>query len=443
MSTTRIHDLVGIGLGPFNLGLAALAHPVEDLNCVFLDARDSFDWHPGLLFPEATLQVPFLADLVSLADPTSRFSFLNFLKQTGRLYPFYIRENFAPLRREYNQYCRWVADQLAAADRVRFGHAVTAVDHDGESYVVTCAGGQVVRGRRLVLGTGTPVHLPTCATAAAATEPAGPVLHAADHLHRREELLARDSITVVGSGQSAAEVYLDLLTAQPDHGYHLTWVTRSPRFFSMEYSKLTLELTSPEYSAHFQGLPAATRERLLGAQRGLYKGISTGTVDAIHELLYTRSVSAPADTTLLTSSELTALEPDGDRYRLGLHHTETDEDYTLHSSAVVLATGYRSEVPEFLTGVRDRLRLDERGRYLASPTYSVDTGDREVWVQNGEEHTHGFVAPDLGMGAHRNSVILAAATGREVYSVEKQIAFQEFGVPDRFRHPQHDTEVAS
>ena len=54
-------------------------------------------------------------------------------------------------------------------------------------------------------------------------------------------------------------------------------------------------------------------------------------------------------------------------------------------------------------------------------------------MQNAEEHTHGFVAPDLGMGAYRNSVILAALTGREIYPVEKRVAVQSFGVPDHLR----------
>ena len=54
-------------------------------------------------------------------------------------------------------------------------------------------------------------------------------------------------------------------------------------------------------------------------------------------------------------------------------------------------------------------------------------------MQNAEEHTHGFVAPDLGMGAMRSSVILAQVLGREPYPVEKRIAFQEWGIPDRLR----------
>ncbi len=432
MTTTstskHCHDLIGIGLGPFNLGLAALADPIDELDCLFLEGRDRFDWHPGMMLDDATLQVPFLADLVTMADPTSRFSFLNFLKQTGRIYPFYIRENFLPHRREYNQYCQWVAERL---DSVRFGQQVTSVEHDGETYVVTTASGETHRTRRLVLGTGTSPRVPECAAEAVAAE--GPALHSAEYLARKDELVSRRSITVVGSGQSAAEVYLDLLTAQPDHDYQLAWLTRSPRFFSMEYTKLTLELTSPEYSAYFQALPAEKRDRLLKAQQSLYKGISGDTIDAIHEALYTRAVTEAAETTLLTNTEVRGVTRTESGYHLALHHVEQEEDYEMATEALVLATGYRAGIPAFLEPVRDRLRLDEQGRYAASSTFSVDTADREIWVQNGEEHTHGFVAPDLGMGAYRSSVILAAILGREPYPVEKRVAFQEFGVPDRFK----------
>ena len=152
----------------------------------------------------ATLQVPFLADLVTLADPTSRFSYLKFLKETGRLYRFYIRENFLPLRREYNHYCRWAVERLPS---VRFGRAVTRVTHDGTAYVVTAADRRGLRGRRLVLGTGTAPKVP------AGLEDVG--IHSSDYLHRKAELQRESSITVVGSGQSAAEVYADLLADQP------------------------------------------------------------------------------------------------------------------------------------------------------------------------------------------------------------------------------------
>lgn len=425
-----MHDVIGIGLGPFNLGLACLLDPIDDVDAVFLEARESLAWHPGMMLPEATLQVPFLADLVTMADPTSRWSFLNYLKESGSLYPFYIRESFYPLRSEYDDYCRWAAERLGS---VHFGQAVTAVEWDGSAYVVTTGTGDTVRGRRLVLGVGTTPRILDCVR-----EAGGPAIHSASYLERKAELQRCAEITIVGSGQSAAEIYQDLLAESVDHDYRLTWLTRSPRFFSMEYTKLTLELTSPEYTSYFQGLPELTRARLLRDQRSLYKGISGDLVDDIHDLHYRLRVQGEGPrTTLVTNTAVTGARWDGSSYELELHHEETDERFGLRTDGLVLATGYAAQVPAFLEPVRDRIRWDSRGRFAASSSYAVDHGDREIFVQNAEEHTHGFVAPDLGMGAYRNSVIVAALTGREVYPIEKRIAVQSFGVPDHLRRTAH------
>ncbi|WP_418061672.1 lysine N(6)-hydroxylase/L-ornithine N(5)-oxygenase family protein [Pimelobacter simplex] len=428
------HDFVGIGLGPFNLGLACLADPLrgsDDLDGVFLEARDRFDWHPGMLLDDATLQVPFLADLVTMADPTSRWSFLSYLKETGNLYPFYIRESFYPLRREYDDYCRWAADRL---DGVRYGEQVTGVEHDGSAYVVSTGTGAAFRTRRLVLGIGTSPRVP---------EPLRPLLrhgggtvtHSADYLAHKATLQQQDTITIVGSGQSAAEIYQDLLAEAPDHGYELVWLTRSPRFFPMEYTKLTLEMTSPEYGEYHRALPLDTRDRLSREQRHLFKGISGDLVDAIFDLHYQQRVTgAGPRTTLLTNTEVRGARPlGGGASELDLLHVETGEAFGLRTGGLVLATGYAPSQPAFLDGVRDRIRYDERGRYDVAGDYSVDVHGGEIFVQNAEEHTHSLLAPDLGMGAYRNSVILAAMLGREVYPVEKRIAVQTFGVPDHLR----------
>ncbi|MEV5000675.1 lysine N(6)-hydroxylase/L-ornithine N(5)-oxygenase family protein [Nocardioides sp. LML1-1-1.1] len=426
------HDFVGIGLGPFNLGLACLTDPLrgsDDLDGVFLEARDRFDWHPGMLLDDATLQVPFLADLVTMADPTSRWSFLSYLKQSGNLYPFYIRESFYPLRREYDDYCRWAAESLPG---IRFGQAVTDVEHDGSAYLVRTSAGASFRARRLVLGVGTSPRVPT---------PLRPLLgergvtHSADYLAHREELQQEERITIVGSGQSAAEIYLDLLSAAPEHGYELVWLTRSPRFFPMEYTKLTLEMTSPEYGAYHRALPMETRDRLARDQRHLFKGISGDLVDAIYDLHYQQRVTADGPrTTLLTNTEVRDARPLGRAGAdLDLLHTETGEAFSLRTGGLVLATGYGPTEPAFLRGVEDRIRRDAKGRYDVAEDYSVDVAGGEIFVQNAEEHTHSLLAPDLGMGPYRNSVIIAAMLGREAYPVEKRIAVQTFGVPDQLR----------
>ncbi|ALV44863.1 alcaligin biosynthesis protein [Arthrobacter alpinus] len=427
----RIYDVAGIGVGPFNLGLAALAAPVDGLDAVFLEQRSGFDWHPGMMLESAHLQVPFMADLVTLADPTSRYSFLNYLKEAGRLYPFYIRENFYPLRAEYNQYCQWVANELP---NVRFGvtvQRITFTDGIYELHSMGPEGAEVVRARRLVLGTGTSPHIPEAG--AGLVSDGGLVLHNSEYLARRDELVRQPSITIVGSGQSAAEIYYDLLGEIDVHGYQLNWVTRSGRFFPLEYSKLTLEMTSPEYVDYFHALPERTRDRLNANQKNLYKGIDAELINDIHELLYTKSVTGPVRTSLLTQAALSgaSYDPVNDTHRLDFKHQELQEDFSLESAAVVLATGYSYREPAFLSGIYQRIRRDSNGRFDVGRNYGIGAAAEDIFVQNAELHTHGFVTPDLGMAAYRNSCIIREITGREVYPVERSIAFQHFGVPQR------------
>jgi len=448
-----VRDVVGVGIGPFNLGLAALSAPLADVDAVFLDQAPEFRWHPGMMIEGATIQVPFLADLVTMADPTSPYSFLAFLKATGRLYPFYVRESFYPLRAEYDAYCRWVAGRL---DTLRWSRRVVEVTRDdaADAFVVRAdvlgpdgavVGTEEHRGRHLVLGVGTSPVLPPALRAladevAAGEHPgAGPRVHSARYVPSRGDLAASGSVTVVGSGQSAAEVYRDLLEGvhggPRDAGYRLDWVTRSPRFFPMEYTKLTLEMTSPEYTDHFHALPLELRQLLGREQRALYKGISGDLVDEIYDTLYRLSLDAPVPTTLLTDTEVVAAryEPgtgDGPgEYVLRLRHAQLGREVERRTRAVVAATGYAASVPAFLAPVRHLLRFDELGRLDVARDYTVDAA-RRVHVLNGEEHTHGVTAPDLGFAAWRNSVVLRTVTGREVYPVEERIAFQRFGLPD-------------
>lgn len=429
---TTVHDFVGVGVGPFNLGLACLTEPVADLDGLFLDRNEGFCWHPGMLLDDATLQTPFMGDLVTLADPTSRFSFLNYVKTQGRIYAFYIKENFFLMRNEFNHYCRWAAEQLP---NVRFDRAVEHVDYDRARrlYVVRSVDTRTgvveeALARRLVVGVGTEPSIPDCCRPVEAR-----VTHASSYLADKAQLMEKRSITVVGSGQSAAEIYYDLLKESEGRGYRLNWVTRSPRFFPLELTKLTLEMTSPDYADYFHDLPAGRRDRLITEQKNLYKGINASLINDIYDLLYNRSLVGEVDTALHTNTELVACHYDeaAGLFRLGLAQVEQEAPFSLETEALVLGTGYAPRVPAFLEPVRDRIRWDEKGRFAVRRNYSIDVAGGEIFVQNAELHTHGFVAPDLGMASYRNACIIRAMTGREVYPIEKRVAFQRFGAPKR------------
>ncbi|MFF8945336.1 lysine N(6)-hydroxylase/L-ornithine N(5)-oxygenase family protein [Streptomyces sp. NPDC014864] len=416
------YDFVGIGLGPFNLGLACLTEPIAELTGVFLESKPGFEWHSGMFLDGAHLQTPFLSDLVTLADPTSPYSFLTYLKERGRLYSFYIRENFYPLRVEYDDYCRWAASKLSG---VRFGTTVTEVTYDEADglYAVRTADGETYRARHLVLGTGTSPYLPDSCRGLG-----GDFIHTSRYARHRAELRRKESITLVGSGQSAAEIYHDLLGEIDVHGYRLNWVTRSPRFFPLEYTKLTLEMTSPEYIDYFRRLPEAVRYRLTAEQKGLFKGIDGALIDAIFDLLYEKNLAGPVPTRLLTNSSLNGARHDNGTYTLTFRQEEQGKDFELRSEGLVLATGYRYREPDFLAPVRDRLRRDAHGNFDVARNYAIDVTGRGVFLQNAAVHTHSVTSPDLGMGAYRNSCIIRELLGSEYYPVEKTIAFQEFAV---------------
>ncbi|WP_406001486.1 lysine N(6)-hydroxylase/L-ornithine N(5)-oxygenase family protein [Streptomyces sp. NBC_00829] len=439
------HDLVGIGIGPFNLALAALADGVPGgLAATFYEQRRSFTWHPGLLIEGATLQVPFLADLVTLADPASPWTFLSYLRARDRLFPFYFAERFHIHRAEYDDYCRWVSDSLPG---LHFGHQIDAVHWNGERALfevdfaqLDAAGEAEALGRaytrNIALGVGTEPYVPE-PLKPLVEAPTVPVIHSADYLDHRDRLLAAGHITVIGSGQSGAEVFLDLLRARPAGAERIHWLARTEAFAPMEYSKLGLEHFTPDYTRYFHALPEQTRDALVPRQWQLHKGIDTDTIAAIHDELYRRMLHGGWPDAVLTPgvSVRTAGRVATTKVELHLEHIQQGTRSRMTTDAVVLATGYRERPLErMLAGLDPYLRRDAGGRPRIDERFRLITDELvtgSVYVQNAERHTHGVGAPDLGLAAWRAASILNSLTGKEPYPLPRRTAFTSFGLERR------------
>src|SRR5262249_20578868 len=151
--------------------------------------------------------VSFLKDLVTLRNPRSRFTFLNYLHEHGRLDEFINLGTFTPYREEISRYLQWVANSLTAA-RIEYGtrcvdirarHAAGAV----AEWVVSRHDGTEIRATDLVVGTGRDPRIPEVF----AGLPADRLIHSTQYLAKignlDRELPYR--IAVVGGAQSAAE----------------------------------------------------------------------------------------------------------------------------------------------------------------------------------------------------------------------------------------------
>ena len=68
---------------------------------------------PGLLFPEATIQVSYLKELVTLVDPKSHYSYLAFLRAHERRYRCINWTEIRVRRKEFNQHLAMGSRPLA------------------------------------------------------------------------------------------------------------------------------------------------------------------------------------------------------------------------------------------------------------------------------------------------------------------------------------------
>jgi lysine N6-hydroxylase len=423
MRTKKVYDLIGIGIGPFNLGLAALSHTIAQLDCLFIDQAEEFNWHPGIMIPGTRMQVPFYADLVTLSDPCSPYSYMAYLKANKKLFRFGIHENYFLTRSEYNRYCRWVAAQLPSLQFASRCHQILFDPITREFTLITPA--EKLTARRIVIATGTTPYIPRFA----AGLPKGLCLHSGNYLLNKKAILEKESVTLVGSGQSAAEIFLDLLSHRERFSKGISWFTRSERFFPMEYSSMTLEMSTPDYIDHFYSLDPQVKKKVLSRQGMLYKGINYSQIREIYDTLYHQDLEGKkSPVSLHTNCELEGVLREETTLKLGFVHQELKQRFEHLTSTLILATGYRSTLPCFLDSIRNLIHWDENYDYEVSRNYSIDCHNK-IFVQNAELHSHGFNAADLSLGPYRNAVILNTILGYSHYETEQNITFQSFGIP--------------
>lgn len=428
MHNGAIYDFVAVGVGPFNLGLACLSSSIADLRCIFLDKEEEFNWHPEMLIDGVTLQSPFLADLVSMADPTNPFSYLNYRKQEGSLFNFFVRENYYLERQEFNRYCQWAVSKL---ENIRFNHHVEQVVYDRDQRAYRVTGIETRRktpfiflAKKLVIGVGMKPRIPDCFLSASR----GNDFHSSRYLKNKPELQKKKKITVLGGGQSGAEIFYDLLKDCEHLDYQLDWVTRAPRFFQMETAKLTLEILCGDYGTYFHALDKPIKQKIIEEQKSVYCGVNQSLIDKIYDFLDAGRHRNLPQVQLMPCMNLIGVEPDNtmDSFLLKFIHTQTGERYQTRTGGLVLSSGHQYEVPSFMEGVFDRIERDEQGKYLQKENWSVDIHGHDIFIQNAGFESHGLINQDLGMSCYRNSRILREITGRDIYPIEHRFAFQSF-----------------
>ncbi len=427
-----IHDLIGIGFGPSNVAMAiALSeHNVrvgrqEAVTAHFFEQQPRFGWHRGMLIDDATMQVSFMKDLVTLRNPTSEYSFLCYLQEKGRLIDFVNHKNLFPLRVEFHDYLEWAAAKVD--DMVSYGHQVVSVEpvvKDGviEYLDVTARSGDEVvvhRARNLVISTGLRPVMPE------GVERTDHVWHNTDLLKKIDGLGGSEPtrFVVVGAGQSAAEnvAYLHRRFPQAEVCAVFSRYGYSPA----DDSSFANRIFDPQAVDEYFTAPEDIKRRLMGYHGNTnYSVVDIDLIDDLYRQSYQEKVLGTERLRFLNVSRLTGVEETADGVRATIKSLVTGEESVLDADVVVCATGYQQADGLGLLGeVADRCHRDDQGRVRVERDYRVAT-DLElscgIYLQGGTEHTHGITSSLLSNTAVRVGEILDSILDRNLKAVPDQ-----------------------
>ncbi|MEO8964511.1 MAG: SidA/IucD/PvdA family monooxygenase [Gammaproteobacteria bacterium] len=424
----KSYDIVGIGAGPANLSLAALSTKIKDISAVFIEKRQEFVWHAGMLLPDAKLQVPFLNDLVTLADPTSPFSFLNFLSANKRLYQF-IAANYNPLSRaEFNQYFQWIFNQL---ENINKGEEVLDVCFDGSLITVTTEK-EKYQARNLVLGTGQAPYIPEMFKKHLGKN----VYHNSQFMHRVDDL-KKNRIAIIGGGQSGAEIFESLISDAENLPSDIFWISKRTNFLPLDDTAFTNEIFAPKFIKYFHGVAEDKKKYFIGEQKLANQGISECTARDVYQKLYELKFVKQREENfyLLPSHELVSITKVGEEYTLTIKDLISGHTRDTVVDKIILCTGYACEIPSALSNIQPMLKYHSNGLMIGKDYQLIWEGMDacSIYIQNGAQHTHGVSDSSLSVAAYRSATILNHITGRAVYPTIEDSSLVNWGWGSHFK----------
>ncbi|ACU36595.1 lysine N(6)-hydroxylase/L-ornithine N(5)-oxygenase family protein [Actinosynnema mirum] len=405
-------ELLAIGAGPANLALAVALEelaPEIAANTTIVEQHDTVAWQRGMLLPWSQSQVSFLKDLVTLRNPRSEFSFLNFLHANGRLDEFINLGTFTPYRREISDYLSWVAASLKSV-RVLHGRKVVAVEPRAEvggevtSWLVRFSDGSTTGARSLVFGTGRDPHVPTEFLGL----PQEKVAHSIEFAQRLKQLdpATTKRVVVVGGAQSAAEMFWESHQALP--GAEVTMVMRSIGLNGYESSKFTNELFYPSFVDTFNSaLPDAREQLLREMHRTNYGGLSPATLENLYRTIYLEKLSGDQRMSVITMVEVADARSEGDEVVLTLVDRKDGSRTELRCDVVLLGTGYSQKMPLVTRNLAASVGADD---FTVTRNYRVTLPAHvtaRVYLQGVNEATHGIADSLISVLAIRSSEIVA------------------------------------
>lgn len=437
-------DLIAFGLGPSNLALAVAAREIDPRRKVlFVERSPCIQWHPGMMINGSRMQISFLKDLVTLRNPSSPYTFLQYLKAKGRLERFTNLRDFYPSRTEYQDYLSWVAksfpEQILYGATVNKVEAEATVDGSPASVLRVFVEDQamrttkVYRARNVVYACGGKPRLPPHSGRLD-----GRVLHSSDFLHRFHGVIpdtdAQCEVAVAGSGQSAAEVASHLLANYPKATVHL-YLHGFALHASDSNPFINEAFFSQQPDATYESAPAQRKAVLDELRCTNYGVVDAELIETLYREFYSGEVRGSQRLILHRFSEIQSTHDLGTHVELTVFRRDKCEQVKTTLDCIVLATGYSRRLDSEIFGtLTPMFRRDERGNPLLTRDYRVETTGKisaGIYVQGYGEVSHGIGDTLLSMLPFRAQEIFNDVCRRTSTEVPRSF------VPGTYPPPHH------
>lgn len=421
------YDLIGIGLGPFNLSLAALAQERTQLQACFLDAKLEFKWHGELQFDDAIMQTSFLKDLVTSVSPTNPFSFLNYLVTHGLFHSFMNTNRTSITRTEFEQYCRWVSKELD--DTCHFNQKVELVEYDKNQKLFKLKSqNKTYTSKHLTIATGPTPFIPSFALVHLGDQ----VFHPKMHAIKKNQFKSK-RVLVVGGGQTGVEIFRNTLKDQFGVFDELKLISSRSNLEPLESSPFVNEYFTPHYTNRFYHIHADQKPGYLKEQKMASDGNTPEYLDLLYNDLYQIKLvhKDPRTINLYASQRLTKIEKMPGGFRCHVWDDFEQKETSHETDIIVLATGFQTRLPPFMETLIPDFQLNEKNEFSIQKDFSLNWRHQttnKIFVQNLSRSQHGIADPQLSLAAWRSATILNSLSEKQVFALDRyQAPFIQFG----------------
>ena len=408
----KIFDLIGIGFGSSNIALAIALEEKKQAGrhaeFFFIEKQPSFAWHANMMLDNAHMQVSFLKDLATMRNPLSHFTLINYLHEKRRLQDFINLKTFFPSRREFNDYLAWAAGHFDHS--CAYGEEVIEVLPEKFSdeilllRVRSCDSRQVVHERltrSLVISIGGQPRLPDCFIP---IHNDARIFHSNDYLKRIKQHAHARRIAVVGAGQSASEIFMDLYNRF--NNVQIDLIMRARSIKPSDDSPFVNEIFNTEFTDFVFNTPEQEREKILEEfWHTNYAAPDLVLIEQMYNVFYQQKVAGTSQHRFLRRHAVkkAIAQPDGIQFTL--YDLNNDCEKISTYDAVVLATGYhRDHYKALLAPLMPYLKdcsVNRQYRMDSIPTFKP-----AIFLQGACEASHGLSDTLLSVTAVRTSEIV-------------------------------------